>query len=121
MFAEKIKLIRNRKKLTQVGLARMLGVSAGTIAMWETGQREPNIRMLNKIADFFNVPVSFLISDNFIFEDEFSKEKVQNKENTIVFFGRGEGRKEFKVSEEEMKHWLAIFESRDKKPTNNDF
>lgn len=121
MFAERLKFLRQRGKITQQTLAKSLNVSTGTIAMWETGQRQPTVKKLNAIADFFDVPVSFLISDNFILDDKYSREKVQNKENTIVFFGRGEGRKEFKVSEEEMKHWLAIFESRQKNSTDDDF
>ncbi len=121
MFAERLKFLRQRGKITQQALAKSLNVSTGTIAMWETGQRQPTVKKLNEIADFFDVPINFLLSDNSSFEDKYNNDKILGKENTIVFFGRGEGRKEFKVSEEEMKHWLAIFESRQKNSTDDDF
>ena len=42
MFAERLKEIRNGAGMTQVQLAEALGVSKGTVAMWEIGKREPN-------------------------------------------------------------------------------
>ena len=36
MFPERLKQLRKEKGLTQVTLAETLGVSKGTVAMWET-------------------------------------------------------------------------------------
>ena len=43
MFPERLKQLRKEKGLTQVTLAETLGVSKGTVAMWETGKRMPSI------------------------------------------------------------------------------
>ena len=55
MFREQLKLLRNQKHLSQAQLAKERGVSSSTIAMWESGEREPkNYETLEIIADFFN-------------------------------------------------------------------
>ena len=43
MFAERLKTIRKQKGYTQVSLAEKLEVSKGTVAMWETGKRTPDM------------------------------------------------------------------------------
>ncbi len=52
--------------MTQVKLAELLGVSKGTVAMWETGQRKPNYEMLEKLSDIFDRTIDYIIghSDN---------------------------------------------------------
>ena len=46
MFAERLKQLRKEKGMTQIGLAEELGVSKGTVAMWETGRRRPQFETL---------------------------------------------------------------------------
>ena len=41
-FAEKIKLVRNKLKLSQEDLARELGVRFATINRWENGSYNPS-------------------------------------------------------------------------------
>mgnify|MGYP002508535158 CR=1 FL=1 len=47
MFADRLKQLRREKGLTQIQLATELNVASGTIAMWETGKREPNFAITN--------------------------------------------------------------------------
>ena len=61
MFAERIKLIRKNKKMTQREFADKFNISSGTIAMWETGKREPDFKTLCKIADYFNCTTDYLL------------------------------------------------------------
>lgn len=61
MFADRIKELRKRKKLTQMEFAKQFNVATGTIGMWETGKREPSSNTLIKIAEFFNVSVDYLL------------------------------------------------------------
>ena len=42
VFSERIKELRKEKEITQVELAEAIGLSKGTIAMWEVGKREAN-------------------------------------------------------------------------------
>ncbi len=62
MFGECLKKLRKKMKLTQTALAGKLGVSPSTIGMYEQGRREPDSRMLIKIANFFGVSVDYLIN-----------------------------------------------------------
>ena len=43
MFDERLKSLRKKCGYTQVSLAETLGVSKGTVAMWETGKRTPDL------------------------------------------------------------------------------
>lgn len=61
MFAERVKSLRKEKGITQVDLAEVVGLSKGTVAMWEVGKREATFSTLNKLADYFQVPIDYLI------------------------------------------------------------
>lgn len=63
-IGEKIKTLRKERKLTQKELAHKIGVTAPTVTKYENGQLEPNIEVLNRIANTFNMPISALIEDN---------------------------------------------------------
>lgn len=52
-YAKKIKEYRERKFLTQVQLAEILGVKFVTISRWETGRFEPNMPMKKKLVSMF--------------------------------------------------------------------
>lgn len=64
MFSNNLKVQRKRAGLTQVELANKLHVANGTVAMWETGKREPNFETIQKIAELFNVTVDDLIGSS---------------------------------------------------------
>ena len=53
--------LRTSSNLTQSAIAEKLGISRSTIGMYETGAREPDFETLEKIADFFNVDIDFLL------------------------------------------------------------
>jgi transcriptional regulator with XRE-family HTH domain len=42
---------RELKGLTQAKLAAILGVTQGAIAMWENGERKPDILMLKRLSE----------------------------------------------------------------------
>ncbi|GAW91322.1 helix-turn-helix domain-containing protein [Calderihabitans maritimus] len=60
-LGKKIKFLRTEKGLTQEELAKALGIARATLASWEINRREPDYSMLQKIADFFDVTVDFLL------------------------------------------------------------
>lgn len=63
MFAENLKILRERKQITQQQLANKLDISRSTIGMYENGSREPDFETLELIADFFNVNMDRLIGN----------------------------------------------------------
>ncbi|NPV54674.1 MAG: helix-turn-helix domain-containing protein [Firmicutes bacterium] len=56
----RLRELRNSHGLTQRDLAAKLSVSPSTIALYELGQREPDIDMINQLAEFFHVSVDYL-------------------------------------------------------------
>ncbi|MCG0275625.1 MAG: helix-turn-helix domain-containing protein [Thermosediminibacteraceae bacterium] len=61
MIGERIKSLREERKITQQELARYLGVSQKTISNYENGERSPDPDTLRKIADYFDVTVDYLL------------------------------------------------------------
>jgi len=63
VFKIKLKELRENAGLSQSGLAKELGIVQGTVGNWESGIREPNFKMVKKIARYFNITVDELIED----------------------------------------------------------
>ncbi len=63
MFPERLKELRTEKNLTQAEAAKNLNVTQGTIALWESGKRTPDIKKVHKIANYFDVSISWLIGE----------------------------------------------------------
>ena len=61
MFPKILKDLRKSKKINQAELGEALGMSQATITLWENGKRIPDIDMLCKIADYFNVTTDYLL------------------------------------------------------------
>lgn len=61
MFSDRLRALRKAHDLTQVQFAKEFLVASGTIAMWETGKREPDFSTMQRLADFFDVSVDYLL------------------------------------------------------------
>ena len=57
----RLKEIRKNKGISQLKLAMDLNTNQNTISRYETGEREPGITELIKIADYFNVSIDYLL------------------------------------------------------------
>ena len=60
-FAERLKLLRMGKQLTQVQLAKETELSQSGIALWENGERIPSAQVLLTLAEYFNVTTDYLL------------------------------------------------------------
>lgn len=60
-FPERLKQLRKEKGLSQIMLAKELGVSGGTVAMWETGKRKPQFEMFDKLCTFFDRSMDYIL------------------------------------------------------------
>jgi transcriptional regulator with XRE-family HTH domain len=61
IFIERIKQLRESQGLTKHGLAAKLGIGNNSIVQYESGIRTPNIELLEKYADYFNVTTDYLL------------------------------------------------------------
>ena len=57
----RLKQLRKAKGLSQQRLATDLNTNQNTISRYETGERQPSIDELIRIADYFNVSVDYLL------------------------------------------------------------
>ena len=58
----RLKELRKAKGISQLKLGMDLCMNQNTISRYETGEREPSITELIKIADYFNVSIDYLLS-----------------------------------------------------------
>ena len=57
----RLREIRKARGISQLKLALDLNTNQNTISRYETGEREPGIVELIKIADYFNVSLDYLL------------------------------------------------------------
>lgn len=57
----RLKLLRKQKHMSQLSLAMKLNTTQMSISRYETGKREPNLKTLILIADFFDVSIDYLL------------------------------------------------------------
>ena len=57
----RLKEIRKSKGISQLKMAIDLNTNQNTISRYETGEREPGINELIKIADYFNISIDYLL------------------------------------------------------------
>ncbi len=63
VLGTKLKKLRKERSLTQNELSQKLGFSERYVAKIESGVR-PSMEAFKKLADFFELPVEYLVSDN---------------------------------------------------------
>jgi len=57
----RLKELRKERGISQVKLAMDLCTNQNTISRYETGEREPGIAELIRIADYFGVSIDYLV------------------------------------------------------------
>ena len=57
----RLKLLRKQKHMSQLSLAMKLNTTQMSISRYETGKREPDLKTLILIADFFDVSIDYLV------------------------------------------------------------
>lgn len=61
MLNIRLKELRQEKKISQKDLAEIIGVPQSSIGFFESGDRVPNLRNLEKLAKYFNVSTDYLL------------------------------------------------------------
>ena len=76
MLAQRLKQLRAENQMTQVQLAEKLGVSKGTVAMWETDKRSPSFEMLAEMTNLFDRRMDYILG----YSDDPSSPKPTDEE-----------------------------------------
>ena len=95
-FAERLKELRKQAHLTQVELAKLLGIGQSSYADWERGKKKPTQENLVKIAQVLNVSIDYLVGN--------SEEKTDELDNIELLFrmnSKGLTEKEKKIFKKE--------------------
>lgn len=85
VIANNLVYLRKKNNFTQLELAEKLEYSDKSISKWEHGETLPDIEVLHKLANLYNVTLDYLVSSKPNEEREklFTK-KNQNKQNKII-------------------------------------
>ncbi len=73
MFSKNFKDLRKKNGFTQVSFAKKFKVANGTVGMWESGNRTPDVETMSRIADFFNVTIDRLLGRTPLTDEEMDK------------------------------------------------
>ena len=60
-LGKRIKKLRENKNLNQLEFSKILNISNTTLSQYEAGNRTPNDEIKEKVADYFNVSVDYLL------------------------------------------------------------
>lgn len=63
MFGKKLNYLRRINNITQEELGDILGFSKYAISSWESGRTEPDLKTINKISNYFNVTIDYLVNE----------------------------------------------------------
>lgn len=84
-LGKRVKMLRNKKGLTQPELAEKLEVSVPLIKYYESDTRTPSVEMLNKLCDFFGVCSDYLLCRSDIPEPNYMPRKAIIELDTDLF------------------------------------
>ena len=86
-FNEILKYLRTSRGITQAEFAKGIGVSPSAVGMYETGDREPNFEIEEKIADYFNVSLDVLRGkDTRAYAIDLDKLNSENRARLIAYY-----------------------------------
>ena len=63
-FCEQLKKIRKEQKISQIELAKKLGVTQQTVSQYEKEIIVPKVDVIIKLAQIFNVPTTYFINNS---------------------------------------------------------
>ena len=57
-----IRNLRKDNKMSQQELADVLNITREALSHYETGRREPNLRIMMKMSEYFGVSIDYLVT-----------------------------------------------------------
>ena len=97
-FPERLKSLRQQKKMRQKDVAEKLGITESAYGFYEQGRREPSHETLQQLADIFEVPIDYLLGRT---DDPTPPEKTPNPQTNIPSWATRKDIRDFKKMLEE--------------------
>lgn len=97
ILSERLKALRNEAGKTQEEMAKLIGISRTTYTEYERGKNKPPIQKLQIMADYYGVPIDFLMGNSNskpvknIVDVSLTIEKIINhleKDDSLTFDGK---------------------------------
>lgn len=84
MLSERIRKLREQKNISQKQLADIMHISQSSISEYESGNQQPPLEMIVKLADFFDVSIDYLLGrTNIAISINRLKEKISTRSGKI--------------------------------------
>lgn len=90
MFQIRLKELREKAGYSQQGFADAFGTKQSIVGNWEAGAREPKFEVMQKLADFFDVSVDYLLGRNDTLKpskETETKKEVSDDDIKFALFG----------------------------------
>ena len=107
IFAKRFKELRVNANVTQTEVSNYLGITKATVSYYESGKRMPSNKLIKKIANYFKVPIDYLLGMDYIMEDsndEYLKDdtllKIIRRSRTLSSFILDDPRTNVKLLED---------------------
>lgn len=94
-FGQRLAYLRSKAKLSQAELAEKLNIAKSTLGMYETNQREPSFDITDRIADYFEVTIDYLLG-----RDLTARETLSHADHEQHSIMRGIGDKQLEYEKE---------------------
>lgn len=78
--------LRKQAGMSQFQLAKVLNIATSTLGMYETGKREPSLKVLNRIASYFNVSTDYLLGRPEKKTDTTNSDKIEDMLDSAMTF-----------------------------------
>ncbi|HLS10433.1 helix-turn-helix transcriptional regulator [Lentibacillus sp.] len=88
VFGTRMKELRKKRNISQEHAAQALGISRARYSHYENNYVEPDIELIRKIADFYNVKVDYLLGRTDIADDDDEaqlQDLLNNPETELMF------------------------------------
>ena len=117
-FGERLRHLRTEHELSQMELAKNLKTSKSSVNMYERCEREPSLEMLERIADFFNVDLDYLLGksdcpNKYALPNpshSFNVNPATLSHNIIRIAGRDGSYREEVISDEQMAKFMRMLD-----------
>lgn len=84
LFGDKLKELRKAKGLTQEELGKLFNVAKNTVSYWEANTSKPDIDLIVKLAQYFNVTTDYLLGFNQDDSDKIDRLNIALREAGMV-------------------------------------